>query len=312
MIFPLPRTGPSRRCRLQLTTNVRLSRPSVAAMWIRPRDSGSSISPSPRNAQTCWSAVSRDAAVAQVAVEPRLHDRVHRAEAHRDRGELPEVRHEPRVRVRRQPVARPAVRQLLAEPVEPVLGQPPLQVRAGVDAGGGVALDVDLVTPARVVLAPEEVVEADLVERGRRRVGRDVAAHTDARPLRAVHRHRGVPADPAAVGALGLLVAGEPRLPVGGDRVDVVRAGQRGDADVALPGALQHPQHQVAGALLPCGVEHRVEGVEPLGRLLGVDVRQVGGEPVADDVHTPRTGPGVRVLPSVVWPVKGSPCLGSC
>ncbi len=53
MIFPLPRTGPSRRCRLQLTTNVRLSRPSRAAMDSWPSDSGSSISPSPRNAQTC-------------------------------------------------------------------------------------------------------------------------------------------------------------------------------------------------------------------------------------------------------------------
>ena len=31
MILPLPRTGPSRRCRLQLTTKVRLSRPSRAA-----------------------------------------------------------------------------------------------------------------------------------------------------------------------------------------------------------------------------------------------------------------------------------------
>jgi hypothetical protein len=59
-----------------------------------------------------------------------------------------------------------------------------------------------------VVLAAEEVVEADLVERRRRGVGRDVPAHTDPRPLRAVHRDRGVPPDPATVGALGLLVAG--------------------------------------------------------------------------------------------------------
>ena len=227
MILPLPRTGPSRRCRLQLMTNVRLSRPSVAATWIMPRDSGSSISPSPRNAQTCWSAVSLKPRSLQVAVEPRLHDRVHRAEAHGDGGELPEVRHQPRVRVRGQPGARAAVRELLAEAVEAVLGQPALEVGAGVDAGGGVALDVDLVAAAVVVLAAEEVVEADLVQRGRRGVGRDVATDADARPLRAVHRHRRVPPDEAAVGPLGLLVAGEPRLPVGGDGVDVVGAGER-------------------------------------------------------------------------------------
>ncbi len=51
-----------------------------------------------------------DAAVVQVAVEPRLVDRVHRAEAHRDRRVLPEVRHEPGVRVGRQAGAGAAVR----------------------------------------------------------------------------------------------------------------------------------------------------------------------------------------------------------
>ncbi len=53
MIFPLPRTGPSRRCRLQLITKVRLSSSSRAARPIEPSTSGSSLSPSPRNAQTC-------------------------------------------------------------------------------------------------------------------------------------------------------------------------------------------------------------------------------------------------------------------
>src|ERR1039458_10490390 len=52
MILPLPRTGPSRRCRLQFTTKIRLSSRSREARVIEPSDSGSSISPSPRNAQT--------------------------------------------------------------------------------------------------------------------------------------------------------------------------------------------------------------------------------------------------------------------
>src|SRR5438270_13966824 len=47
------------------------------------------------------------AAVVQVAVEARLVDRGQRAEAHRYRGELPELRHETRVRVRREPLAAP-------------------------------------------------------------------------------------------------------------------------------------------------------------------------------------------------------------
>ena len=50
--LPLPRTGPSSRCRLQLITKIRLSSFSREASVSEPIDSGSSISPSPRNAQT--------------------------------------------------------------------------------------------------------------------------------------------------------------------------------------------------------------------------------------------------------------------
>jgi len=58
MTLPLPRTGPSSRCRLQFTTMIRLSSFSRPAMWSAPVDSGSSISPSPVNAQTLRPAVS--------------------------------------------------------------------------------------------------------------------------------------------------------------------------------------------------------------------------------------------------------------
>ena len=64
-----------------------------------------------------------DPAVEQVAVEPRLVDRVERAEAHRHRRELPELRHEPGVGVAGQ--AAGGVRELLAEAVELVLAQHP-------------------------------------------------------------------------------------------------------------------------------------------------------------------------------------------
>src|SRR6478672_10519499 len=68
MIFPLPRTGPSRRCRLQFTTKIRLSSFSRPANEIAPNDSGSSISPSPRNAHTCR--IGRQAAAADLLPEP--------------------------------------------------------------------------------------------------------------------------------------------------------------------------------------------------------------------------------------------------
>ncbi len=251
-----------------------------------------------------------DAPGVQVAVEPGLVDGVHRAQAHGDRGKLPEVRHQPGVRVGRQTGAGPAVRVLLAEAVQVLGGQPALQERPGVDAGGGVALDVDLVAAARVVLAAEEPVEADLVEGGRGGVGGDVAADAHAGPLRAVHGHGRVPPDPGPVAALGLLVTGEPGLLLGGDRVDVVGAGQRRDADTALAGALQQAQHQVAGTLLAGALQHSIERLQPLGGLFRVDVRKVGREAVADDVHSSM---GARAAVGVVLRGQGfsSPGLSS-
>ena len=248
-----------------------------------------------------------EASGGQVTVEPGLHDRVHGAEPHRDRGELPEVRHQPRVRVARQPVARATVRELLAEAVEPIFGQSPLEVGPGVDPGRRVPLDEHLVAAARVVLAAEEVVEPDLVERRRRRVGRDVPADADARALRAVHRDRGIPADPAAVRALGLLVAGEPGLAVRGDGVDVVGAGHRRNADVLLAGALQHPQHEIARALAAAGVQDGVERLQPLGGLVRVGVGEVCGKPLPD--HGEPVVALVRSrVPSVLrCPVTGLP-----
>ncbi|CAG7421621.1 hypothetical protein PICSAR35_04397 [Mycobacterium avium subsp. paratuberculosis] len=186
-----------------------------------------------------------DAAVMQVVVEPRLINGVQRAQAHRHRGEFPEVGHQPWVRVGRQAAAGVAV--LLAEAVELVGGQPALQEGARVDPRGGVALDEDLVAAAGMRLAAEEVVEADFVQRRRRRVGRNVAAHTDSRPLRAVHHDGGVPPDPRPVAPFDVLVAGEPRLEFGGNGVDVVGGGQRREGDPLLAGAFQQPQHQIAG-----------------------------------------------------------------
>ena len=171
---------------------------------------------------------------------------------------------------------------LLAEPVELLLGQAALEERAGVHAGGGVALEEDLVAAARVVLAAEEVVEADLVERRRRGVRRDVAADADAGALRAVHHDRGVPAQPRAVAALDLLVAGEPRLVLGRDGVDVVGRRQRRDADLPLAGALEQLEHDVARPGAAALVDDAVEGVEPLLGLLGVDVRELAGDAVQD------------------------------
>ncbi len=210
-------------------------------------------------------------------------------EAHGDRRELPEVGHQPRVRVGRQPAA--PVRLLLAEPVELRLGQPPLEERARVDARRRVALEEDLVAGLPVVLAAEEVVEPHLVQRGRGGISGDMSADTRAAgAVRPRHHDRGVPPDVGADAALDVLVAGKPRLPLRRDRVDVVGGAQAGHPDLLLARPLEQAQHEVAGPPAAAGARDRVERVDPLPRLIRVDVRQLRGQPVADDRVTLTSG----------------------
>ncbi|SKZ82667.1 Uncharacterised protein [Mycobacteroides abscessus subsp. abscessus] len=163
-----------------------------------------------------------DSSIVQVVVESRLVDRIHRSEAHRDRRELPELRHQPWVRVRGQAATLACVAVFLTEPVHAVGADSTFEECACIDSGRRVALDEDLVATARMVGAAEEVVEADLVERCRRRIRGDVPAHSDAWPLRPVNHDRGVPAEEVTEPTFDVLVAGEPRLTLGGNRVDVV------------------------------------------------------------------------------------------
>ncbi len=200
-------------------------------------------------------------------------------EAHRDRRELPEVRHQARVRVGAQAPAA----GLAAEAVQVVLREPALEERPGVDARRRVTLEVDLVAAARVVLAAEEVVEAHLVQAGRRGVGREVTAEPGEPVVRPQDHRHGVPADQPPDAPLQRLVAREPGLLLGADRVDVAGLGQGRDADVALAGPLQQLVHQEAGAVLALLVQDLVQGVEPLAGLDLVDVGQLLLEVV--DVH---------------------------
>ena len=174
------------------------------------------------------------------------------------------------------------------------------------------ALDEDLVAAAGMGLAAEEVVEADLVQRRRRRVGRNMAAHTDSRALRAVHHDRGVPPDPRAVAPFDVLVAGEPRLELGRNGVDVVGRRERRNGDALFARTLQQPQHQVARARRPRALQQLVERLQPLGGLLGIDVRQIRGDAFTDDPHPIGFACGAGVLGQVLARELGGqlPLLG--
>ena len=152
--------------------------------------------------------------------------------------------------------------------------------------GRGVALEVDLVAVAAVALAPEEVVEADLVQRGGGGVGGKVTAEPVELVVRAVdHDHR-VPADECADPSLDVLVAGEPGLLLARNGVDVVGLHHGRHAHALLTCAFHEPGKQVVRARPPPRIDDRVERLEPLGRLGLVDVGQLVNGAVNEHVSS--------------------------
>ena len=124
-----------------------------------------------------------------------------------------------------------------------------------------------------------------------------MAADADARALGAGDHHGRVPAGRVEDLALDLLVAGEERLVLGGDGVDVVRAAHLGHGDALLAGPLDQPEHEVAGPLPAALVDGGVERVEPLLGLLGIEVRDLAGKAANDDRVA--IGSGSHAVPSL-------------
>src|SRR5262245_45349393 len=111
-------------------------------------------------------------AVLQIFQEAGLIDRHQRPQSHRHRRKLPEIRHQPRVRITRQALAA----GLLPEAEELLLAQPPLEKSARVDAGRAVPLHEDQIAAMTVGRCVPEMAKADVVERGSRLEARDMAA----------------------------------------------------------------------------------------------------------------------------------------
>ena len=158
-------------------------------------------------------------AMVQILQEAGLIDGHQRPQPHRDGGELPEVRHQPRMRIGRQAGAI----DFLAEVEQLFLGQAAFQEGPGVDAGGGVALDVDQIAAVLVGGGVPEVLEAGVVQGGGRLEAGDVAAEFGQFLVGAQHDRQRVPADQRADLVLDRAVAGMPGLAVGCDRVEVGR-----------------------------------------------------------------------------------------
>ena len=212
----------------------------------------------------------REAAILQVFHEASLVDRHQGAEAHRHRRKLPEIGHEPRVRVRRDALAV----DFLPEVVHLPWREPAEHERARVDAGRRVALDEHEVAPVPLRRGVPEVVVADVVEHRRGREARDVAA--DVRVLVRAHDHRHrVPADVVADLLLDVEIARQPHLLLDRDRVDVRGVGREGQVGARPARAIDQRLDQEMRAVGAFGVENAVERREPLLGFLRIGIGNV-------------------------------------
>ncbi|MNP07340.1 hypothetical protein D3C76_993610 [compost metagenome] len=164
---------------------------------------------------------------------------------------------------------------LAAEVVQLCFVQATFQISAPVNARRGVALDVHHVATELLGAATEEVLEAHIVENGRRGIGGDVPTHV--RMLAGAQHHgQRVPADVGVYPAFYGQVAGIRLLTVQWNGIDV----GRGDAPVKIAMAvgveIQHLVNQVVGARPPLDARHRFNGFEPFASFLWILVEEHG------------------------------------
>ena len=131
------------------------------------------------------------ATVFQIFQEFSLVDSTDWAQTHRYGRELPEFRHQFRVRIGREAIAV----NFLTEVIQLLLSQTTFQESTSVHARGDVALEVNQVAAILLVACTEEVVKAHIINGCGRLEGRHMAAQFEVFFRRTQHRHDGVPAD---------------------------------------------------------------------------------------------------------------------
>ena len=209
-----------------------------------------------------------DPAILEIAHEPRLEYGHHGTKTHGHRGVLPEIGHEPGMRIRGQSAAA----HLLAKALQLRLIEPPLEIGAGIDARARVALHVDHVAGMRGAARAPEVVESNLIERRGGGVARDMTAVLRARMIRLHHHGERIPAHVGLVAPLERAIARiigllRPRYGVEVGRVRLERqigAGAAGEIDQFL--------EQEVRPLRPLGTHDGLHRLEPLLGFCRVDV----------------------------------------
>ena len=203
----------------------------------------------------------------QITHEARLIERHHRAETHRNRRELPKMRHQPRVRIRRQPVAA----HFLTVIVELLLGEAAFKEGAGVHPRRAVPLEEDQIAALLAVLTVPEVVLPDLVHHRRGCKTGDVTADIGVLAGTDNHRQR-IPAHISLNAFLQLQIAGIRRLALHRDSVVIRRGEAAFKAETVARGLVEQRFQNEMRAFLAFLAQHAGKRCQPFAGFLRVNI----------------------------------------
>ncbi len=183
----------------------------------------------------------------QVFEESGLVDGHERTQPHRNGRELPELRHQPRVRIRGQSIAL----DFLAEAEKLLLAQSALDEGPRINARRRVTLDIDEIAAMfRRGRAPK-MREASIVKSRRRLEARYVAAELRRLFIRPKDDCECIPTNDRADAVLDRAVAGMPFLVLGRNRVQIGCGGAVGNRSSSSARSLEHTLEQVVRSPRP-------------------------------------------------------------
>ena len=211
-------------------------------------------------------------AVLEIAHEARLHDCLQWAEAHRNRRKLPEVRHQPGMRIGRKTLAA----DFLAEVPELFLGESSFEVSPCVEAGARMSLREDHVATVMVGRRAPEMVEADFVKRRGRGIGRDVSAVLRADAIRVDDHRDRIPANQRFNAPLESAIARIRLLARDVNRVDVGGVWLEGKPRAGATRVIDEPVEKEMCAVGAVDFQHRIDRLEPFPGFERIDVVALG------------------------------------
>ena len=202
----------------------------------------------------------------KVAHKARLINGHQWTQSHRYSGELPEIRHQPWVRIGRKTAAI----NFLAEFVQLLFTDAAFHIGARIDAGGGVPLEINQIATVSICLAMEKMVEAHVIQRGSGCEAGDMSAQFGRILIRIQHNHHRIPAHQRAQAMFQFMVTGRTFFFIKRDRVQIRCVGTEWQIGSGKTCFIDQLANQVVSTFRAFVIQHGFKRIQPLFGFLRV------------------------------------------